>query len=64
MIVFAAGNKYKVSEGENMIRKSERAGGHTLWYVTGYRWIKSKQKFSGQALIHYVGEGEPVEVKE
>jgi hypothetical protein len=60
MIIFAAGNKYDASE----VRKSVRLDGRTLYYVVGNRWIKSKGHFSSNALIHYVGEAEPVEIKE
>ncbi|MDB5584854.1 MAG: hypothetical protein JWR80_10030 [Bradyrhizobium sp.] len=59
-IVFAAGNKFEATE----VRSSVRSDGRTLWYVVGKRWIKSKGKFSTNALIHYVGEGKPVEIKE
>ena len=64
MIVFAAGNKFKVMEGQNHIRSMVIRDGRTYWYVDGYRWIKSKQKFSTVALVHCVREGEPVEMKE
>lgn len=57
MIIFAAGNYY---DGE--IRKHR--GNNKLWVVAGKRWIKSKRKFSSNALIHCVGEIEPVEVIE
>lgn len=62
MIVFAAGNKIKVLEGPDRIRSMVLRDGRTFWYVDGYRWIKSKGKFSSNALGHCVGEGEPVEV--
>lgn len=60
MIVFAAGNKFDASK----ISSSDRGCGRVLWYVHGKRWIKSKGHFSSNALIHCVGEGEPVEIKE
>lgn len=25
---------------------------HKAWYIDGQRWIKTKQKFSGQCLVH------------
>ncbi len=59
MVVFAAGNKFEASKIESMLRND----GRTLWYVHGKRWIKSKQKFSTNELIHCVGEIEPVEVE-
>ncbi len=62
MIVFAAGDKFKVMDGDNHIRSMELRDGRIYWYVDGYRWIKSKQKFSSTALQHCVGESEPVEV--
>lgn len=64
MIVFAAGNKIKVMDGANHIRSMVLLDGRTFWYVDGFRWIKSKQKFSTNALGHCVGEAEPVEIKE
>jgi len=59
MIVFAAGNYYQASEVSQMVRHD----GLVLFYVHGRRWIKSRQKFSGNGLIHCVGEVEPVEVE-
>jgi hypothetical protein len=59
-IVFAAGNKFEATD----VRSSVRSNGQTLWYVCGKRWIKSKGHFSSNALIHCVGEGKPVEIKE
>jgi len=45
-VIFAAGNKY-------LIRKVEFQ--NNSWYAYGKKWIKSKQKFSSNALIHCIG---------
>ena len=58
MIVFAAGNKFEATK----VHSSVRLDGRTIWYVDGKRWIKSKGKFSTNALQHCVGEGQPVEI--
>lgn len=49
MKIFAAGNKYKTDRIEYNL-------GWKHLYVHGYKWIKSKQKFSGNALIHSIGQ--------
>jgi hypothetical protein len=57
-VVFAAGNKFETTKIDSMIREQNK----TWWYVHGKRWIKSKGKFSTNALIHCVGQTEPVDV--
>jgi hypothetical protein len=60
MIVIAGNNKYDATKVSSTTFKD----GRTLWYVTGKRWIKSKGHFSSNALIHCVGESQPLEVIE
>lgn len=38
------------------IEAPERSVSHGKWYVSGHRWIKSRQKWSGNALVFLLGD--------
>lgn len=38
------------------IEAPRRNGFHGKWYVSGHRWIKSRQKWSSNALIFLLGD--------
>lgn len=38
------------------IETPQRSDFHGMWYVAGHRWIKSRQKWSGNALIFLLGD--------
>lgn len=56
-VVFAAGNYYKV---ENGVEFNEF---HKMWYVRGFRYIKSRKAFSKANGVNLVGPGKPVKVE-
>lgn len=48
-VVFAGGNKYKLTS------EIEWSEFHQSYYAPGFRWVKTKQKFSGVDALHMIG---------